>query len=40
MREFERCSTTAIDAYLSPLLGRYLGSLAEAAEAGSCRARS
>ena len=33
MREFERCSTTAIDAYLSPLLGRYLGSLAEAAEA-------
>jgi N-methylhydantoinase A len=32
LREFERCSTTAIDAYLSPLLGRYLGSLAEAAE--------
>jgi N-methylhydantoinase A len=31
MREFERCSTTAIDAYLSPLLGRYIGSLAEAA---------
>ena len=30
-REFERCSTTAIDAYLSPLLDRYLGSLAEAA---------
>ena len=25
LREFERCSTTAIDAYLSPLLGRYLG---------------
>ena len=24
-REFERCSTTAIDAYLSPLLGAYLG---------------
>src|ERR1700733_3440233 len=34
-REYERCSTTAIDAYLSPLLGRYLGALAEAtAEAG------
>ena len=34
-REYERCSTTAIDAYLSPLLGRYLGRLSEAAaEAG------
>ncbi len=34
-REFERCSTTVIDAYLSPLLGRYLGRLGEAAgEAG------
>lgn len=34
-REYERCSTTAIDAYLSPLLGRYLGSLGSAAaEAG------
>jgi N-methylhydantoinase A len=31
-REYERCSTTAIDAYLSPLLGRYLGQLGEAAE--------
>ncbi len=30
-REYERCSTTAIDAYLSPLLGRYLGRLGEAA---------
>jgi N-methylhydantoinase A len=30
-REFERCSTTAIDAYLSPLLGRYLGRLSRAA---------
>jgi N-methylhydantoinase A len=30
-REFERCSTTVIDAYLSPLLGRYLGELGEAA---------
>src|SRR5215218_6075204 len=29
-REFERFSTTVIDAYLSPLLGRYLTSLAEA----------
>jgi N-methylhydantoinase A len=34
-REYERCSTTAIDAYLSPLLGRYLGRLGEAtSEAG------
>jgi N-methylhydantoinase A len=33
LREFERCSTTAIDAYLAPLLGRYLGALAEAAGA-------
>ncbi len=34
-REYERCSTTVIDAYLSPLLGRYLGRLSEAAsEAG------
>jgi N-methylhydantoinase A len=32
-REYERCSTTAIDAYLSPLLGRYLGRLGEAASA-------
>jgi N-methylhydantoinase A len=31
-REYERCSTTAIDAYLSPLLGRYLGRLGEAVE--------
>jgi N-methylhydantoinase A len=30
-REYERCSTTVIDAYLSPLLGGYLGRLAEAA---------
>jgi N-methylhydantoinase A len=30
-REYERCSTTVIDAYLSPLLGRYLGQLGEAA---------
>jgi N-methylhydantoinase A len=29
-REFERCSTTVIDAYLSPLLGRYLTTLAGA----------
>ncbi len=31
-REYERCSTTAIDAYLSPLLGRYLARLGEATE--------
>jgi N-methylhydantoinase A len=30
-REYERCSTTVIDAYLSPLLARYLGRLATAA---------
>jgi N-methylhydantoinase A len=30
-REYERCSTTVIDAYLSPLLGRYLGRLEDAA---------
>ena len=29
-RESERCSTTVIDAYLSPLLGRYLTALARA----------
>ena len=29
-REYERCSTTVIDAYLSPLLGRYLGALSDA----------
>ena len=34
-REFERFSTTVIDAYLSPLLGRYLTRLAEA-----CRSKS
>jgi N-methylhydantoinase A len=28
-REYERCSTTVLDAYLSPLLGRYLGRLGE-----------
>jgi len=32
-REYERCSTTTIDAYLSPLLGRYLGRLGDAATA-------
>ena len=32
-REYERCSTTAIDAYLSPLLGRYLGALTDATAA-------
>ncbi|HET7574149.1 MAG TPA: hydantoinase/oxoprolinase family protein [Solirubrobacterales bacterium] len=32
-REYERCSTTAIDAYLSPLLGRYLSRLGDAAAA-------
>ena len=32
-REYERTSTTVIDAYLSPLLGRYLGRLASDADA-------
>jgi len=32
-REYERCSTTVIDAYLSPLLGHYLGRLSKAANA-------
>ncbi len=32
-REYERASTTTIDAYLSPLLGRYLGRLGEATAA-------
>ena len=32
-REYERASTTAIDAYLSPLLARYLGQLGEATAA-------
>ncbi len=30
-REYERCSTTVIDAYLSPLLDRYLGQLVDTA---------
>jgi N-methylhydantoinase A len=30
-REYERCSTTVIDAYLSPLLDRYLGRLRDTA---------
>jgi N-methylhydantoinase A len=30
-REYERCSTTVIDAYLSPLLARYLARLGESA---------
>jgi N-methylhydantoinase A len=32
-REYERCSTTVIDAYLSPLLDSYLGELSGAATA-------
>jgi N-methylhydantoinase A len=32
-REYERCSTTVIDAYLSPLLGHYLGRLERVCEA-------
>ncbi len=34
-REYERCSTTVVDAYLTPLLSRYIGRLREqAADAG------
>ena len=32
-REYERASTTAVDAYLGPVLARYLGALAERAAA-------
>jgi N-methylhydantoinase A len=32
-REYERASTTAADAYLAPVVSRYLGALGEAAEA-------
>src|SRR6186713_653078 len=32
-REYERASTTAVDAYLGPVLSRYLGALAGACEA-------
>ena len=31
-REYERCATTVLDAYLSPLLGRYLARLRERCE--------
>ncbi len=34
-REFERMSTTAINAYVSPVLDRYLGSLEQALQAGA-----
>ena len=39
-REYERCSTTVIDAYLSPLLGRYLGAPRRGrGERRDCRSR-
>ena len=38
-REYERASTTATDAYLGPVTGRYLRSLGEAAVAAACRSR-
>lgn len=31
-REYERCSTTVLDAYLAPLLARYLGRMSERCE--------
>ena len=38
-REYERCSTTVVDAYLSPLLGRYLGRLAQSCDELGCPRR-
>ncbi len=35
LREYERASTTAVDAYLGPTLARYLGSLEEACRGAS-----
>ncbi len=39
-REYERASTTVVDAYLSPVLGRYLLALSEACRERACRSRS
>ena len=40
-REYERASTTAVDAYLGPVLSRYLGALAERMRCGAAfRSRS
>ncbi len=36
-REYERASTTAVDAYLGPVLARYLGALADACTAAGLR---
>ncbi len=33
-REYERCSTTAVNAYVGPVMSRYLGRLAEELDAG------
>ena len=38
-REYERASTTAIDAYLGPAVSRYLEALGGAAAAPGCRSR-
>ena len=35
-REYERCSTTVIDAYLSPLLADYLRGSRTRAPSGGC----
>ena len=39
-REYERASTTAADAYLGPVVARYLRALADAAAAAGYRSRS
>ena len=39
-REYERASTTAADAYLGPVVARYLRALGTAAGAPGCRSRS
>jgi len=36
-REFERCSTTVVNAYLAPKVGQYMASLAERVEASHLR---
>ena len=39
-REYERASTTAVDAYLGPVLARYLARSAARCGAAGCRSRS
>ena len=39
-REYERASTTAVDAYLALVAARYLRALADGARPQACRSRS